>query len=277
MNRRFEIQPEYVAGARTSLLVVSYVPHAGARGSVLLSPPFAEEMNRSRKQLAMQARALAGAGYRVAIPDLSGTGDSGGDFASATLDDWAADLAAVAGHLGLDLPLTLWGVRMGALIAAYARQKHGLAVDRWLFSSPVLRGTLFMTQFLRLKMLSAMIAADAGSGETIADIKARLADGTSVEIAGYPLSPGLYGALDGLAMSDLIDPDDSAAIGWFEMVAQPDAALPLAVRNGIKTLQGDRAITTSTVVGPKYWETAETSTSPELVEAIVRWMDEVPA
>lgn len=274
MNRRYDIQPEYIAGSSESLLLVSYVPHAAVRGTVLLSPPFAEEMNRSRKQVAMQARALANAGYRVTVVDLSGTGDSGGDFESATLESWALDLAAAAAHMSFDVPLTLWGVRTGALIAAYARQQHDLAADRWLFCSPVLRGTQFMTQFLRLRMLSAMIAADDRSAETLADIKARLSEGETVEIAGYPLSACLYDSLDGLALIDLISADDTAPMGWFEMTAQPGAALPVAVRNGIKSLQGDRVVGTTTVAGPKYWETAETSTSPELIAAVVDWMCE---
>lgn len=274
MNLRFDIQPEYIDGASESLLLVSYVPHAAIRGTVLLSPPFAEEMNRSRKQVAMQARALANVGYRVAIVDLSGTGDSGGDFESATLESWALDLAAAAAHFSRDVPLTLWGVRMGALIAAYARQQNALAADRWLFCSPVLRGTQFMAQFLRLRMLSAMIAADNRSAETLADIKARLGDGETIEIAGYPLSAGLYSSLDGLVLSELISAQDTNPIGWFEMAAQPGASLPVAVRNGIKSLQGDRVVSSTTVAGPKYWETAETSTSPELITEVVDWMCE---
>lgn len=274
MNIGYDIQPEYIAGATESLLVVTYVPHAAAQGTVLLSPPFAEEMNRSRKQVAMQARALANAGFRVAIVDLSGTGDSGGDFESATLECWALDLAAAASHLSRDVPLTLWGVRMGALIAAYARQQHDLAADRWLFCSPVLQGTLFMTQFLRIKMLSAMIAADNKSAVSLADIKARLDDGETVEIAGYPLSAGLYASLDRLALSELISADDTAPMGWFEMVAQSDAALPIGVRNCIQSLRGDRVVSTTTVAGPKYWETAEISTSPELIAKVVDWMCE---
>ncbi len=277
MNPRYEIRPEYIAGANEALLLVSYVPHAAERGIVLLAPPFAEEMNRSRKQVAMQARALANVGYRVAIVDLSGTGDSGGDFESATLECWALDLVAAAAHFGRDVPLTLWGVRMGALIAAYARKQHGLAVDRWLFCSPVLRGTLFMTQFLRLRMLSAMIATDDKSGENLVDIKARLSDGETVEIAGYPLSAGLYGSLDALALSDLISADDMAPMGWFEMAARPGAELPVAARNGIRALQGDRVVSTTAVAGPKYWETAEISTSPQLIAAVVDWMCEDPA
>lgn len=274
MNLRYDIKPEYIAGASESLLLVSYVPHAAVRGTVLLSPPFAEEMNRSRKQIAVQARALANAGYRVAIVDLFGTGDSGGDFESATLECWALDLAAAAEHLGRDVPLTLWGVRMGALIAAFARQQHYLAADRWLLCSPVLRGTLFMTQFLRLKILSAMIAGNDKSAVNLADIKARLSDGETVEIAGYPLSAGLYGSLDGLALCDLISVDDTASMGWFEMAAESGAALPVAVQNGIKSLQGDRVVSSTTVAGPKYWETAETSTSPELTAAVVDWLCE---
>ena len=53
------------------------------RGGVLYCPPFAEEMNKSRRMAALQARAFAKAGYGVLLLDLYGCGDSSGDFSDA--------------------------------------------------------------------------------------------------------------------------------------------------------------------------------------------------
>ena len=67
-------------------LFALYHPAAGdARGSVLMLPPFAEEMNMSRRMSYLTGRAFAAAGYDFLSLDLTGTGDSSGDFAGAHL------------------------------------------------------------------------------------------------------------------------------------------------------------------------------------------------
>ena len=63
-------------------LCIHHPPRRGepARGAVLHLHAFAEEMNKSRRMVALQARALAEAGFAVLQIDLHGCGDSGGDF-----------------------------------------------------------------------------------------------------------------------------------------------------------------------------------------------------
>ncbi len=57
-------------------------------------PPFAEEMNKCRRMMALTAYALQAAGLDVLFVDLFGTGDSGGDFADGSLEVWRSDLHA---------------------------------------------------------------------------------------------------------------------------------------------------------------------------------------
>src|SRR5258705_9769402 len=61
---------------------ISTIPSNGVepRGSVLYLPPFAEEMNKSRRMAALQARAFARIGWNVLQMDLFGCGDSSGEF-----------------------------------------------------------------------------------------------------------------------------------------------------------------------------------------------------
>src|SRR3546814_14337350 len=58
-------------------------PHCRQGLGLVYLPPFAEEMNRSRRMAALQARALAALGIDVLLLDLFGTGDSAGDFRDA--------------------------------------------------------------------------------------------------------------------------------------------------------------------------------------------------
>ena len=53
-------------------------------GLVVHAPAFAEEMNKSRRMVALQARALAEDGLAVLLVDPLGCGDSPGDFGDAT-------------------------------------------------------------------------------------------------------------------------------------------------------------------------------------------------
>jgi alpha/beta superfamily hydrolase len=57
----------------------------GARRCALVLPPFAEELNKSRRMGALAARALQRAGHDVLLIDLYGTGDSAGDFGYGSL------------------------------------------------------------------------------------------------------------------------------------------------------------------------------------------------
>src|SRR4051794_23621058 len=59
-------------------------------------PAFAEEMNKTRRMTAHVARELAARGFGVLQVDLLGCGDSSGDFADATWEQWITDLVAAA-------------------------------------------------------------------------------------------------------------------------------------------------------------------------------------
>lgn len=70
-----------------------------ARGAVLYIHPFAEEMNKSRRMAARQARLLASSGFCVLQMDLLGCGDSSGVFEDATWDLWLKDVLYACDHL----------------------------------------------------------------------------------------------------------------------------------------------------------------------------------
>src|SRR5512135_2479066 len=115
------------------------------KGSVLYLPPFAEEMHKSRRMAALQARAMAAQGYAVLQIDLTGCGDSAGDFADATWTAWLDDArlahAWLAGKTAR--PVTLWGLRTGALLAADLAQRLQ-NIHHLILWQPVSDGSLFL-------------------------------------------------------------------------------------------------------------------------------------
>ncbi|AWL05288.1 hydrolase 2, exosortase A system-associated [Massilia oculi] len=200
-----------------------YHPPAGpARGTLLYVHPFAEELNRARRMAALQARAFAAAGHAVLQIDLAGCGDSSGDFGDARWELWKADLALAAAWLRerTDAPLRLWGLRLGALLALDYARTAAHPVAGMLLWQPVLKGSTYLTQFLRLRLAGALLAdGDAGGGT--AHLRAALLAGEALEIAGYDLDPRLARALEALEPLDAFRP--ACPVDWIEAVTQAGA------------------------------------------------------
>lgn len=283
------MQPFFLPSGDGQRFCIYYrVPDRELRGAVLYIHPFAEEMNKSRRMAAMQARCLANSGYAVLQVDLLGCGDSSGDFSDASWQAWKEDI--FLGYRWLRqqtaAPLTLWGLRAGCLLAVAA------AADlperpNFIFWQPVLSGKQHWQQFLRLKL-----AGELASGQTkgIAEqLKKNLAAGQTVEIAGYTVSPELA---SGLEMAELFplsaentvipsnieqlsspNPLESKLI-WIELSSREDATLSPASQKQIEQWQGaGYQVEVNVVNGPAFWQTAEIVDAQELIAATVKTME----
>ena len=122
------------------------------RGAMLYAHPFAEEMNKSRRMARLQAREFANAGFAVLQIDLFGCGDSAGNFADATWDDWVNDLRCGANWLQetVAAPLWLWGLRAGCLLLAATAAGIKSPVS-YLVWQPPPSGRVLLQQFLHFR------------------------------------------------------------------------------------------------------------------------------
>ena len=173
--------------------------------SILYVHPFAEELNRSRRMVALQCRALAEAGFEVLQLDLEGCGDSAGPFADATWEGWVADVLAAHDwlvarrHQQANTPkaaspvepgamgdIWLWGLRAGCLLAAeVARQLprhiakaslgHPIQPAKLLFWQPVSQGAVHLAQFLRLKVATDLVRGGSAGADRAPPMDDRLA------------------------------------------------------------------------------------------------------
>lgn len=238
-------------------------------GRVLYLPPFAEELNSTRRMAASQARALAQAGYGVLQIDLLGCGDSTGDFADATWAAWLDDAQAahrwLAGH-GHG-PLWLWGMRAGSLLAAQLASRlqdtEGEPVHLLLWQ-PAASGQQMLQQFLRLHAASQWLGA-GNAGE--APPAQQLAQGQSVDIAGYTLSPTLA---QGLGEARLAPPATAqpGRLVWLELSsAQPPAMSPAADKALAAWRAAGWQVQAQTVSGPAFWQTVGMDEAPTLIHA----------
>lgn len=233
---------------------------------VLHLPAFAEEMNKSRHMVSWQARQLALQGYGVLVADLFGTGDSEGDFSDADWVCWKQDVHFLLNQIeGLGATeITLWGLRVGALLAMDMLKTAPELISRLLLWQPVINGNQAMTQFLRLRLAAGMMT---GNGESIADLKQILSAGETLEVAGYGLSPTLYQQLSVLTMNDI--PGEqliNTPVSWLEVVSAAEKPLNLQSKKLLSRWQeAGCPVHAEATVGEPFWATQELATAQQLV------------
>jgi len=253
-------------GADQRLCIFHPAATAEPRGRVVYVHPFAEEMNKSRRMAALQARALAQAGFAVLQIDLLGCGDSSGDFGDASWDAWVDDVVRAVQWLDAQQiggPLWLWGLRAGCLLAVAAAARLEGDVN-FCFWQPAAKGQLLLQQFLRLKVAAGM--ADGGNKGLMEQMRGELARGGSVEVAGYLLGAGLANGLEGATLAP--PTRRPARVEWLELASRPDAELTPAARQAQERWQeAGWQLHSRIVQGPAFWQTTEIEEVPALVEA----------
>ncbi len=239
--------------------------------------PFAEEMNKSRRMAARQARLLASSGYAVIQVDLPGCGDSEGSLSRCTWKGWTEEVVAatawIAGRHGA-LPcgaaagpqVWLWGLRAGTLLATAAIpgvRALGLQPNL-LFWQPITAGRVHLQQFLRLKSASAMLTGQARSG--VEQLREQLSGGQVIEVAGYSLGQSLSHGLEAATIAAPAGPPGRAE--WFDIQAQPGQSLsPAMVTAAQAWSTAGWQTTLRRVQGPPFWQTAEIEDAPSLLTA----------
>ena len=259
-------EPYFLAGTAGPLFALHFAAARPAQRAVLVLPPFAEELNKSRRMIALAARALQAAGIHVLLIDLYGTGDSGGDFGDATLAIWRDDVRHAAGWLaGRGVTrLDVLAVRGGALLLEGLAPPTGVAPGQVVLWQPVTSGRLLITQFLRLYVAEAM----AGDGPS-RDARAVLESEGRVEVAGYVLSRELVSGLEGVA-DPLAHADRWESFHWLE-VSAAGVDLPVAASQrsiAAMRVRGQR-VQGLALEGEPFWATPEIAVVPALVEATV--------
>lgn len=263
-----QIEPFFLNSPRGPLFCIFTAPSGQAlKGAVLYLPPFAEEMHKSRRMAALQARGFAAQGHAVLQIDLTGCGDSAGDFADASWSAWLDD--ARLGHAWLKAktsqPVTLWGLRTGALLAAHLAQ-HIPNIGNLILWQPVNDGSLFLNQFLRIKLASEMLSEGQSKAGT-KDFLSRLETGQGVEVGGNLLSPAMARELGNTKLADF---QPACPASWLEVGAQAGIRLTPASQRVVDIWQAaGLTLQTQTVQGDPFWTTQEITECPALIDTTV--------
>ena len=267
-DTRCKLQPILLDGDRGSLVAFYHPPAEGVapKGDVMLVPAFAEEMNRCRSMVTMQAQALSELGMGSLVLDMRGTGDSPGEFEQADWDGWRMDLQRGIAWLrqhgnGCG---TLWGVRLGALMAAQLAERDE-AIRQLVFWMPVVTGKTYWTQFLRIRLAAEMGLANGV--KSTEELRRRSLHGQVVEASGYQVGPLLAQRLDTLDMPDG-DALRGRQVAWFEVSPNEEATMPRAnakLADAWRTK--DVEVATVALAGPQFWQVHERAEAPALIRA----------
>lgn len=263
--------PLFIDGAAGPLFAMHFAPPPGTpcRRNLLVVQSFGEELNRCRAMVAMQARALAQRGVGTLVLDAYGTGDSEGEFTDHTWAGWRADVEAGVTWLrgrpgGCD---ALWGVRVGAMMAAEAALALP-GIERLLLWQPVLNGRQFFNQLLRIRVAADI--QDPNGFKKTDDLRRMLQSGQRVEVAGYEITRELADGIEAAALPP-VESLQRLAVAWFEVVAQPAQPVGRANQQYLEALGASGArLHAETVTGELFWQVHERAVAPALVAATAR-------
>jgi exosortase A-associated hydrolase 2 len=242
---------------------------------VIYVHPFVEEINKSRRMAALQSRALANCGFSVLQIDLYGCADSTGDFADARWQIWTEDVmhgyhwlrsrVRVNSGTGASMPLWLWGLRAGCLLAVQAAERIDEPCN-FLFWAPITSGQAQLQQCLRIKLAGGML--DGLPNGNMRSMQEDLAHGNSIEVAGYRLNGDLAKSLAQAVLSPPDCIDTSQRMEWFDLSTREESGVGRQCARTIDQWQhAGYAARAQQLIGPAFWQTSEIETAPALINA----------
>lgn len=239
-----------------------------ANTAIVILPPFAEEMNKSRHLLSALMRQLAAQGHSCFMLDNYGTGDSDGDLDSATTAIWRTDLLQLLTLLQQQgfAQVSFIAVRFGVLQLFDLLNQHPLPLTpgKLIFWQPLYSVEKFWQQFVRIKVAEAMAAGTKISQKAL---EQQLNQGELIEIAGYPISMPFYHSL--LQMHTALPTCLSQfELSWFETSQLDNIALP--VQQQLQQLQQAVAVNFVQLNAEPYWQTSELASADALIQLTVQ-------
>lgn len=260
-------RPLFIEAGDHRLFALYHEANGEARGSVLLLPPFAEEMNMSRRMTYLTGRALSARGFSCIALDLAGTGESSGDFADARWEIWQGNVRAAEAYLTEKTghkPFLL-GLRAGALLAASMAENRSLIL--W---QPVGNGETMLNQFLRIRLAAGLTGG--GEKETTKDLRALWQAGECVEVAGYEIHPGLAATIGTLRLAEMAPAAGAKAI-WIEAGDAERGPTPGSQRIIDGWKETGVNVDVRVCSGEPFWTIQETATAPALIDHTLDALD----
>lgn len=256
-----DISAEFIETPHSSLFSVLKRPSGSTPKRIyIVLQAFAEEANKSRRMWSLISETVCDRGSAVLLFDYSSTGDSQGEFAEATLQNWTDDLCAVINVCQSrfpDVPLECIALRTGAIVYLEALKKLSTSIPGILIA-PVTNGKQFISQFLRLRLAANMVSGE--KKESMASLNQLLEQEGVIEVAGYALNKQLVSEISSFTATDACP---SAEIRILDIVSDEGDGMSPAIQ---KIADSWTNLDVSLVCGVKFWATQEIAVNLSLVE-----------
>ena len=267
----------YLQSSQNSqIFLVHYSPveAAATNRAVILIPPFAEEMNRSKRMYVLCARLLANHGFDAICFDYSGTGDSQGNWGDYSYSDWLTNLQDVYKYVYKDIPnISVIALRFGALLAVDSIAKGDIEINQCVLWDPVDNGEALTRQLIRTKIATAM--ASQSKKITTQQVRDEIDQLGYLEVGGYHVPASLIDEIDGKKINQSIEPVLSRThLHWMNLgkfnsddagkTKQPD--LPLSLNQIHLTDILLEKLFLYSVNDVKFWMQQEVTISPQLLK-----------
>ncbi len=240
----------------------------GSQQTVIFVPPFAEEMNRSKRMYVLCARLLADAGIHSICFDFAGTGDSSGEWGDYSYQDWKQNLIDVYQFAKKITPtINLITLRDSALISLDLIKLNEIHIDKCVMWDPIDNGEVLIRQLVRMKIASAM--ADDLKKITTQEVSESIEKEGYLEVGGYHVSSDLIDCIKSQKISDgFEDALNSAELHWMTTGKSNNSAkqqLPISLAKLDLSEKLLAQLTLHSVNDVRFWMQQEVTISPVLL------------
>jgi exosortase A-associated hydrolase 2 len=264
--------PFYFPGKRSQLFAVLHetaVPHSSL--PFVICHPFGEEKLWAHRALVSLARVLADNGHPVLRFDLSGNGDSEGEFSDFSVETAIDDIGAAVDLLKSRTAASqvgLLGLRLGATFASRTAETRDdiAALVLW---APIVDGHRYMQELLRINLTTQLavfreIRADRDQ------LAAALRAGHTVNVDGYEIGHALFEQLSTLKLTD--GPKSFSGRCLIVQVDKQEAANPSKDLEDLRGLYANATL--QSVREDPFWKEIDRFyyEAPNLAASTMRWL-----
>lgn len=240
----------------------------GSQQTVIFVPPFAEEMNRSKRMYVLCARLLADAGIHSICFDFAGTGDSSGKWGDYSFQDWQQNLIDVYRWAKNITPtISLITLRDSALISLDLIKRNEIHIDKCVMWDPIDNGEVLIRQLVRMKIASAM--ADDLKKITTQEVTETIEKEGYLEVGGYHVSSNLIDAVRSQMIADSVEGVlDSTELHWMttgKSISNAKQQLPISLTKLNLNEKLLAKLTLHSVNDVRFWMQQEVTISPLLL------------